>query len=81
MKQPVTIPHPDKPSEIDEVWQLLQKLRRCEFQTDRWDIESVGKWLRSDLDQLERAYDRLHEHMDEIYPDIEIEEEKEGVAA
>lgn len=75
------IPNPDKPAEIEEVWQHLQYLRRFEFHTDRWDLEGIANWLRNNLGQLERAFERLDEHVSDMYPDVVVEEKKEGAAA
>lgn len=75
------IPNPDKPSEIEEIWLHLQYLRRFEFHTDRFDLEGVASWLRNNLGQLERAFERLDEHVSGMYPDIVVEKNDKGAAA
>lgn len=69
------IPNPEKPSEIDEIWNHLQLLRRCEIATDKFDVEGVAKWLRNNLGKLETAFERLDNHVEDIYPGSEYQAE------
>lgn len=68
------IPNEDKPAEIESMWVALQNLRRCEHQ-GKWDAEGLVKWLKSELTPLEQALERLDEHLEQIYPGAEYQQE------
>lgn len=67
----VLIPHPDKPTEPDEILDHLHKLGLCK-NVGGWDLKALDKWLELYPDLIARAAERLDEVLDDIYKPKEV---------
>lgn len=68
------IQNADKPSEVEAMWEALQKLRRCES-NGKWDAEGLVKWLKSELLPMEEALERLDGQLEQMFPGTEYAQE------